>query len=125
MVRTHAGQDPGPGSHIRPRRRRPAPRRLAPADRLVIIGGSAGGPTALLELVPHLPPDIPAAIIIVQHVPAGYSTPLAQRLAEVAQVEVREARDGDELLTGRVLVGRRRLRQAGAVSYTHLTLPTN
>ncbi len=71
---------------------------------VVVIGSSTGGPKALCELVPGLPRDIPAAILIVQHMPIGFTSSLARRLAQLSQVEVREASAGDRLVIGQALV---------------------
>lgn len=71
---------------------------------VVIIGSSTGGPKALCQVLPGLPRDIPAAILVVQHMPMGFTTSLARRLAVLSQVEVREAAAGDKLKEGRALV---------------------
>ena len=72
--------------------------------RLCVIGISTGGPAALSELIPALPPDLRVAIIIVQHMPAGFTGPLAERLDAVSHVSVSEARTGDRPLPGTVLI---------------------
>jgi two-component system chemotaxis response regulator CheB len=72
--------------------------------RLCVIGISTGGPAALSELIPALPPDLRVAIIIVQHMPAGFTGPLAERLDAASQVSVSEARTGDRPLPGTVLI---------------------
>lgn len=86
----------------------PAPSVRAPAPRsqrnVVIIGSSTGGPKALCQILPGIPRDIPAAILVVQHMPMGFTTSLARRLAVLSQVEVREAVAGDKLKDGRALV---------------------
>ncbi len=79
----------------------PAPR---PQRNVVIIGSSTGGPKALCQILPGIPRDIPAAILVVQHMPMGFTTSLARRLAVLSQVEVREAAAGDKLKDGRALV---------------------
>lgn len=63
----------------------------------VVIGTSTGGPQALKEVVPYLPPDLPAQILIVQHMPPKFTEMLAQRLNNMSKIEVREAKEGDEL----------------------------
>ena len=72
--------------------------------RLCVIGISTGGPAALSELVPALPPDLRLAIIIVQHMPAGFTGPFAERLDALSRVSVSEARAGDRPLPGSVLI---------------------
>lgn len=73
-------------------------------DRLLVIGSSTGGPRALAEVVSGLPGDLNCAVIIVQHLPAGFTKSLADRLNQGSALEVSEAKDGDLLSVGRVLV---------------------
>jgi two-component system chemotaxis response regulator CheB len=72
--------------------------------RLCVIAISTGGPAALAELVPMLPADLRVAILIVQHMPAGFTGPLAERLDAASQLSVAEARTGDRPLPGSVLI---------------------
>lgn len=72
--------------------------------RVVIIGSSTGGPKALYEVIPQLPAGMPAAIVIVQHMPEGFTKSLAQRLDEVAQIEVKEATQDHCLASGLALL---------------------
>jgi len=70
----------------------------------VAIGASTGGPAALRQVLAALPGDLPAGIVIVQHMPPGFTGPLAQRLNELAALEVREAEEGDAVRPGLVLI---------------------
>lgn len=81
----------------------PAPR-YAPCTRVVAIGISTGGPNALAVLLPRLPGDFPAAILIVQHIAPGFSRTLAERLDGSCALQVKEAAAGDRVLHGRVLI---------------------
>ena len=72
--------------------------------RLCVIGISTGGPAALSELVPALPPDLRLAIVVVQHMPAGFTGPLAERLDAVSRVSVHEAQAGDRPVAGSVMI---------------------
>lgn len=71
---------------------------------IVAIGTSTGGPKALQELLPRLPADFPVGIVIVQHMPAAFTGPFAQRLNGLSKIEVKEAAEGDEVLPGLVLI---------------------
>lgn len=75
-----------------------------PPSKLVAIGISTGGPQALEFLLAQLPPDFPGAIVVVQHMPEGFTEMFARRLDELCSLRVKEAQSGDALLTGRVLV---------------------
>lgn len=71
---------------------------------LVVLGISTGGPQALRHLVPALGGDFPVPIAIVLHMPLGYTEMYARRLDAISTLDVREAREGDELRAGVVLV---------------------
>jgi two-component system chemotaxis response regulator CheB len=73
-------------------------------DTLVAIGTSTGGPRALATVVPGLPDDGRTAYVIVQHMPAGFTRSLAERLDTLSSLHVREAEQGDRLSAGTVLV---------------------
>jgi two-component system chemotaxis response regulator CheB len=79
-------------------------RSLRRDDRVVIIGASTGGPRALNTLITQLPAELPAAVVIVQHMPAGFTRSLAERLDSLSQLAVKEAAPGDKLETGRALI---------------------
>lgn len=66
----------------------------------VAIAASTGGPRALSVIVPFLPADLPAAVFIVQHMPALFTAALAKRLQETSVIEVREAAHGDDVREG-------------------------
>ncbi len=68
------------------------------------IGASTGGPRALQALVPLLPADLAVPIVIVQHMPPGFTASLAQRLEQMSPFRVREAASGDRLRPGEILV---------------------
>lgn len=68
--------------------------------RIVAIGTSTGGPKALQEIIPYLPKNIPASILIVQHMPPGFTKSLAERLNNISEMNVKEAEDNETLLAG-------------------------
>lgn len=89
----------------RPPGARPAGRaESAPPAECVVVAASTGGPTALQSVVSGLPAGFPAAILVVQHIPRGFTRSLAERLDARSAIPVREARDGEALLPGTVLV---------------------
>ena len=67
---------------------------------IVAIGTSTGGPKALYELLLGIPKDLPATYLIVQHMPAGFTKSLAERIDGSAKIAVKEAEDGDKLQQG-------------------------
>jgi two-component system chemotaxis response regulator CheB len=71
---------------------------------VVAIGVSTGGPNALQYLFSQLPGDFPGCLLVVQHMPEGFTDMFAKRLDESSAIEVKEARSGDLLLAGRALV---------------------
>ncbi len=81
-----------------------AVRPLRSADRVVVIGSSTGGPRALNMVIPMLPANLPAAVIIVQHMPVGFTRSLAERLDSISQIGVKEAAPGDRPEVGRALL---------------------
>jgi two-component system chemotaxis response regulator CheB len=71
---------------------------------VLVIGVSTGGPQGLKSVVPRLPADFPVPVVIVMHMPIGYTEAYAKRLDESSALRVVEARDGEELRPGVVLV---------------------
>ncbi len=75
-----------------------------PPRRVIAIGISTGGPNALQFVLSQIPADFQSTIVIVQHMPEGFTEMFAKRLDECCALEVQEARSGDLLLAGRVLI---------------------
>jgi len=89
----------------RPRAARPAPApEKGEGKDLFVIAASTGGPSALQALVAGLPASLGAAIIVVQHIPRGFTRSLAERIDARSAIPVREAQDGETLEPGRILV---------------------
>lgn len=78
----------------------PAPAHGAP---LIAIGASTGGTEAILSVVKNLPSDTPA-IVITQHMPAGFTAMYAERLDKLCLMSAREAKNGDRLQRGLILI---------------------
>jgi two-component system, chemotaxis family, protein-glutamate methylesterase/glutaminase len=72
-------------------------------DKLVAIGASTGGTEAIASIISRLPPNFPG-VVIVQHMPAGFTRLFAERLDRISAVRVTEARAGDRIMIGHVLV---------------------
>jgi len=89
-----------PATHLSPIRLT----HLRVVPEIVAIGTSTGGPDALQDLLPQLPADLPVGIMIVQHMPPGFTGPLAKRLNAISPIEVREAEHGDFVEAGRVYI---------------------
>lgn len=78
----------------------PASPKLAWRERVVVMGASTGGPQALAKVLPALPAEARVPILVVQHMPKGFTAALAQRLADLSQIRVEEARPGMRLAPG-------------------------
>jgi two-component system chemotaxis response regulator CheB len=83
---------------------------------LVVLGISTGGPQALKRLIPQLPANFPVPVLMVMHMPIGYTEMYAAKLNEISQLEVKEAGEGDEVRPGRVFL---------APAGRHLTVKRN
>lgn len=71
---------------------------------LVVIGSSTGGPPALHKIIESLPRNIPCGVLIAQHMPAGFTGFLAERLNQYGELKVNEAKDGDVVSAGNCFV---------------------
>ena len=72
--------------------------------KIVALACSTGGPKALQSVIPYLPKNLDAPMVLVQHMPAGFTKSMAERLNEVSEIEVKEAVDGEVLRKGVVYV---------------------
>ena len=72
--------------------------------KILVIGVSTGGPNALAKLIPKIPASIPVPVLIVQHMPAAFTTTLAKRLDGASELSVKEAQDGEVVTPGVVRI---------------------
>lgn len=109
-ARTVPAPAPAPVPAAAPAAAPPRPRAVAPAApagqryAILAIGASTGGPVALQTVLKRLVGQFPLPILVVQHMPAAFTGPFAQRLNQVCAVEVKEAQDGDILRPGLALL---------------------
>lgn len=82
----------------------PQKKAVAQGDKLVALACSTGGPKALQQVIPSLDPHLDAPMLVVQHMPAGFTKSMSERLNELSPINVREAQDGDVLEKGVVYV---------------------
>ena len=101
VVRTAASHDLSTGAVSRPQAQ-PAKEAGNSEARipLVMIAASTGGPATLMRLMPRFPKDFPAAVVLVQHMPATFTSQLSLQLTEVASIRVKEAEQNEPLQTG-------------------------
>jgi two-component system, chemotaxis family, protein-glutamate methylesterase/glutaminase len=97
---TRVAPFPGEGTQASKVRLNP---KTAPS-RIVAIGVSTGGPNALQYVLSQLPADFPGSILVVQHMPDGFTDMFARRLDEVCSIQVKHAQSGDLLCAGRALI---------------------
>src|ERR1700738_1940173 len=83
---------------------RPAPQSTKVRPKVVAIGVSTGGPSALGAILPQLPAEFPLPILIVQHMPPLFTRFLAERLSSSCRLPIKEAVQGEELAAGRIFI---------------------
>ncbi len=92
---THAVTSPPPPSKLTPL--------VQTTDKIIAIGASTGGTEAIREILRRLPQNTPG-LVVVQHMPPKFTTAFAERLNQYCALEVKEAQDGDTVVTGRALL---------------------
>ncbi|MBQ2802954.1 MAG: chemotaxis-specific protein-glutamate methyltransferase CheB [Lachnospiraceae bacterium] len=75
-----------------------------PGNKIVALASSTGGPKALQSVIPRLPAELDAPVLVVQHMPKGFTASLAERLNDLSPIKVKEAAEGDELQKGTVYI---------------------
>lgn len=98
----------------------------ANAKKLIALACSTGGPKALNSLIPMLPKNLDAPMLIVQHMPEGFTNSLAQRLDELSAIRVKEAENGEQIQKGVVYIAKGgsqlRLKQSGKSNLLQVTV---
>jgi len=74
------------------------------SDKIVAIGTSTGGPSALINVFKKFPEKFPSPVLVVQHMPEGFTTAFSKRLNDSSNLEVKEAEDGDDVLPGHAYI---------------------
>lgn len=92
---------------------------------LIMIASSTGGPKALMEVIPKLPRNIGAPVVVVQHMPKGFTKMFSERLAEASSIEVKEVEDGEIIRKNCVYIAKGgyqfRLVKRGMFTYASLS----
>jgi len=92
-------------------------------NKIIAIGASTGGTEAIKTVLTGMPPNAPG-MVIVQHMPANFTTSFAERLDSLSQITVKEADDGDSVLNGQALIApgnfHMLLKRSGARYYVHI-----
>jgi two-component system chemotaxis response regulator CheB len=101
-----------------------------PVPKVICIGTSTGGPKALQRILPMLPANLCAPIVIVQHMPPGFTGPFSRRMDSICPAHVKETEPNEPLLPGVVYIGRAgeqiRVLRRGANAFAHMSsVPTN
>ncbi|GAA4700896.1 protein-glutamate methylesterase/protein-glutamine glutaminase [Brevibacillus fulvus] len=117
---------PSPSTPLAPAKQAPLAKTGGRVVNLVALGTSTGGPKALQTFLTSLPANLPAAIVIVQHMPAGFTRSLAQRLNSLCEIQVVEAEEGQTVQEGTAYIApggyHLEILQSGGVLRTHLEL---
>jgi len=94
----------GPVSEAGGHKEKAVPNLKAAPSHVIAIGVSTGGPQAIQYVLSQLPADFPATILVVQHMPEGFTEMFARRLDDICGLQIKEAQTGDTLQPGRVLI---------------------
>jgi two-component system chemotaxis response regulator CheB len=104
----------------------PRSSRTFPAPKVVCIGTSTGGPKALQRILPMLPATLAAPVVVVQHMPPGFTGPFARRLDSLCRLRVKESEPNEPLLPGVIYIGaagqQLRVLRRSTGAYAHMSL---
>lgn len=95
-----------PQEALQPKSQKPDKSSSVRGSKIVAIASSTGGPKALQSVIPKLPANLNAPVVIVQHMPEGFTASLAERLNYLSEISVKEAEEGDVLKAGAVYLAR-------------------
>lgn len=98
--------DEKPQEKLQPKIYKPDKYPSGQGNKIVAIASSTGGPKALQSVIPYLPGNLNAPVVIVQHMPVGFTASLAERLDQMSEISVKEAAEGDVLKSGVVYIAR-------------------
>ena len=98
------GVSVGPVSEGGVHKEKAAPNLKFAPSHVIAIGVSTGGPQAIQYVLSQLPADFPATVLVVQHMPEGFTEMFARRLDDICGLRIKEAQTGDTLQAGRVLI---------------------
>ena len=82
----------------------PVKKIIATGKKVVVIGTSTGGPQALQTVITRLPRNLPCGVVVVQHMPAGFTKSLAERLDSISEIAVKEAEHDEIIKPGQVYI---------------------
>lgn len=76
------------------------------SNKIICIASSTGGPRTLNEIIPYLDSDLNAPVLVIQHMPDGFTKSLAERLNDISKIDVYEADEEMEILPGKVYIAK-------------------
>jgi len=91
-------------SKIKPKKSSNKKPKKTPVAKIIVIGSSTGGPPVVENIISKLPEDLPAAVMVAQHMPKRFTEAFAKRLNKITTMEVREAKENDLVMSGLTLV---------------------
>ena len=95
----------GDGEVDQPISRPPLSEKISTGNyKIIVIGASTGGPSAIQEILTLLPKNFPTPVLVIQHMPAAFTGPFARRLDSMSQLSIKEAEDGDVITNGKVFI---------------------
>ncbi len=103
IARVNVGTAPKSKTTTKPQANIESKALAATTNKIIAIGASTGGTEAIKKVLTMMPQNSPG-IVVVQHMPAQFTTSFAERLNELCKMEVKEAKDGDSVVNGKVLI---------------------